>query len=259
MKRTILTAVAVLTAGLTGLLAQQAAAPAAGGKAPMAKSQPEVKAVQALNSAQDPDATIKAAEDLVTKYADTQYKEYALTREAQAYKDKRDNVNARVYGERVLEINPKSFMMELLVGEVITPNIKTTDLSPSYADEVAKVTQLFNDAIVNVTAASKMNPQQSDADWESGKKFIIAQAHSDLGMLARVEKKWDDAIKEYQVAIEGDPEQDAYVAYLAQSYLAAGKNADAVTTCDKLLAKPNLNPMIKQFVTNVKNAATPKK
>jgi tetratricopeptide (TPR) repeat protein len=253
MKRTILTAVVALTAGLTGLLAQQAAGQAAG-KAPMAKSQAELKAVQALNSAGDPDSTIKAAEDLVTKFADTQYKEYALTREAQAYKDKRDPVNAQVYGERVLEINPKSFLMELLVAEVITPSIKEHDLN--YPDEIAKVAKLCNDAIVNIQAASKINPQQSDADWEAGKKFLVAQAHNDLGTLARVQKHWDDAIKEYQLAIEGDPEQDAYAAYLAISYLGAGKNADSIATCDKILAKPNLNPTIKNFVTNVKNQAS---
>jgi tetratricopeptide (TPR) repeat protein len=252
MKRTILTVAILFTAGMTCLLAQQPAAPAAG-KVPMAKSQAELKAVQALNSAQAPDDVIKAAEDLLTKFADTEYKEYALTREAQAYKDKRDAVNAQVFGERVLQMNPKSFMTEMLVAEVITPNIKKNDLN--HDDEVAKVIHLLNDAIANVQAASKINPQQSDADWESGKKFIVAQAHSDLGTLARVERKWDDAIKEYKLALEGDPDQDAYAAYLAASYLAAGNSADAIATCDKLLAKPNLNPAIKQYATNVKTQA----
>jgi hypothetical protein len=42
----------------------------------------ELKAVQAIGNAPTPDDAIKAAEDLLTNYADTEYKEYALTMEA---------------------------------------------------------------------------------------------------------------------------------------------------------------------------------
>src|SRR6516164_2803958 len=49
------------------------------------KSRGEGTAVNAMLSAQDPDARIKASEDLLAKYADTSFKAYALYIEADAW------------------------------------------------------------------------------------------------------------------------------------------------------------------------------
>jgi tetratricopeptide (TPR) repeat protein len=251
MKRTILTGVLVMAAGLSGLWAQPVAVP-------KPKSAAETKAVQAITgAASDPDATIKACEELLTKYSDSDFKEFALTMEARAYQQKRDDVNAQIFGERVLQINPKSYMMELLVGEVIAPGIKDHDLDR--AEKLAKCDKLFNDAIENVKAAPKPNPQVSDADWANAQKFTAGEAHNGLGMLALIQKKYDDAIKEFQAALDNDPDQDAYATRLASAYLSAGKYPECIALCDKLLAKPNLHPQIKQVVTNIKTAAASKK
>jgi tetratricopeptide (TPR) repeat protein len=239
MKRSILTGIVVLTAGLSGLFAQ---AP------PKIKSNGERKAVIAIQTALQsgsPDAIVKAAEDLLNNYADSDYKEYALTMEAKAYQNKND---------RVLQINSKAYTMQLLIAEAITPNIKEHDLN--YADEIAKCTKLFNDAIENAKVAVKPNPQVSDADWENARKFAVAEAYNGLGMLATIDKKPDDAIKDFQLAVENDPEQDAFATRLANAYLTAGKKPEALALCDKLLAKPTLDPRIKSVVVSLKNAAS---
>lgn len=249
MKRTILTGIVVLTAGLSGLFAQ---APA-----PKIKSNGERKAVIAIQTAiqsGSPDAIIKASEDLLNNYADSDYKEYALTMEAKAYQGKNDLDNAQIFADRVLQINPKAYTMELLIAEAITPNIKAHDLN--YADEIAKCTKLFSDAIENAKVAVKPNPQISDADWEANKKFAQGEAYNGLGMLASIDKKGSEAIKDFQLAVENDPEQDAYATRLANAYLSGGKKAEALAICDKLLAKPTLDPRIKSVVTNLKNAAS---
>lgn len=244
MKRMILTGVVAMTAGLSGLMAQ-----------PKPKSNGERKAIIAIQSSTDPDAIIKASEELLTNYADSDFKEYALTMEAKAYQMKRDDDNAQVYADRVLQINPKAYTMQLLIAEAITPNIKEHDLN--YKEEVDKCYKLFNDAIENAKVAVKPNPQVSDADWEQAKKWAVAEAHNGLGMLASVQKgKGEDAIKEFQLAVDGDPDQDAYGTRLANAYLIAGKKTEAIAVCDKLLAKPNLHPQIKQVVTNIKTAAS---
>ena len=67
----------------------------------------------------NPDATIKAADDLLTKYADTTFKETALLQEANAYQQKGDADKAQIYGERVLEVNPKNFQAQLMLGELL--------------------------------------------------------------------------------------------------------------------------------------------
>jgi tetratricopeptide (TPR) repeat protein len=247
MKRMILTGVALLTAGLPGLFAQTPAQP-------KIKSNGERKAVMAIQSASDADSIIKAAEDLLNNYADSDYKEYALTMEAKAYQIKHDDDNAQVFAERVLQINPKVYTMELLVGEIITPNIKDHDLNR--ADEIAKAIKLFTSAIDDAKTAPKPNPKVTDAEWAQAQKYAVAEAHNGLGMIASIDKKPDDAVKEFQLAVEGDPDQDAYSARLANAYLVAGKKAEAIAICDKLLAKTDLHPTIRQVVTNIKNNAS---
>ena len=254
MKRTILTGVLVATAGFSGLLAQQPAEPAAP-KAPAVKkvTQEEQKAWDAVLKAADPDAAIKAAEELMTKFADTPYKEAALSAEAQAYKEKGDRDQAQVFAGRVLEVNPKNYAMELMLGEVIEGRMRNADLD--LKENVAKCTHLFNDAIDNVKVAVKPNPTIPDAEWPNDQKFLIAQAHYDLGILLLIQKKPDDAIKEFQQAIDGDPAQDAFVAQLAKAYSDANKFAECIAACDRLLAKPDLNARIKSYVTSIKNLA----
>lgn len=246
MKRTIFTGVLAVTAGLSGLMAQPA-------KGPTVKSPAEQQAVMAVQNALDPDSQIKAAEDLVTKFADTDFKEFAWSIEARAYQQKRDAVNAQVYGERVLAINPKSYLMEMLVAEIIVQNTKEHDLDR--AEKVTKSTKFFNEAIESCKAAAKPNPQIPDADWANAQKYTVAEAHNGLGMIAQNDKKWDEAIKEYRLATEGDPDQDAYATRLAAVLANAGKNDESIALCDKLLAKPNLHPQIKQVVTQIKTNA----
>src|SRR5262245_16399706 len=98
MKRIILAGALVLATGLRGLMGQQAGAGPGAAKGPAPKSEAGQTAVVALVQAQQagPDAMIKAAEELLTKFADTDFKEIALLFEAQAYKAKNDNPKAQI-------------------------------------------------------------------------------------------------------------------------------------------------------------------
>src|ERR1043166_3421562 len=75
MKKSILAGALFVGAGAFGLMAQapaQAPAQGAAPHQPTPKNQAEVTAIQALFAAQgNPDAIIKAADDLMTKFADT--------------------------------------------------------------------------------------------------------------------------------------------------------------------------------------------
>jgi tetratricopeptide (TPR) repeat protein len=270
MKRMILTGTLALAAGLTGLLAQQGkqapakgqgkqgeqAQPAQQGQAqliPGTKSVGESEALMALINAQgNPDATIKAAEELLTKYADTTFKETALLQEANAYQTKRDSTKAQLYAERVLEVNPKSFQATLMLGELISASTKENDLDKE--EKLTKATKYLNDTIENLKTAPKPNPQVTDAQWEEGKKFVTAEAHNGLGMIGIVRKKWDVAATEFKTAIDADP-QPAYQVRLAMAYQNLGKSGEAVAIVDKLLADPQLHPAIKQVAEGIKASA----
>jgi len=261
MKRIMLTGMLALATGLTCLVAQQPAAQApapAGPKPPAPKSPAEAKALQDLFATMqsgNQDAIIKGADDLLSKFADTEFKETVLMIEAQAYKQKGDNIKAQIVGERVLEVNPKNFQTTLMMGEILAQSTRENDLDKE--EKLSKAEKYLNDTIENIKAALKPNPQLSDEQWADGKKYITAEAHNGLGMVALTRKKYDVAITEFKTAVDADP-QAAYSVRLASAYQQAGKNQEALEICDKLLADPQLHPQIKAVAMNVKAAASKK-
>jgi tetratricopeptide (TPR) repeat protein len=254
-----------------GQAAQPGQAAPAAPAGPRPKSPEEQTAVQALmtaRSAQNADAIIKAAEDLVTKFPDSDFKEAALTLEAVAYEMKNDPVNEQVTWGRVLEVNPQSIAANLKMGGLVAK--QTQDNALDRDEELAKGEKYLNTAMAVLKtqmAANAANPQAV-----ASLKMNDAEAHESMGLIdiirARVNKdadpkKFDPAIKEMRAAADEDP-QDTYVFRVAYTLELAGQHAEAVDITAKLLAKPEcsatvttgcMNPVLKPYVTNVHNAA----
>lgn len=253
MIRIIVTGLMAL-AGIGSLGAQQK------GMVQGAKSQGESDAVMALMQAANggaPDAVIKAADDLVTKYADTTFKEIALYLEATAYQRKNDHDKAQIYCERVLDINPKNYQAELMLGEILATGTRENDLDKE--EKLTRAAKLLNDSIATVQSAAKPNPQLTDAQWDEGKKQLAGEAHNDLGLVDLSRKQYPEAAAEFKTANDMDP-QPTYAVREASALQSAGKNDEALAICDKLLADPNLHPMIKNVAETVKkNAQAAKK
>jgi len=245
MKRITLAGILILAAGASSLMAQKPPAP---------KSQKELDAVKALFAATQtgPDQTIAAAEALITGFADTEFKETALFFEARSYQQKNDLVKAQVYGERVLEVNPKNYQTTLLMGEVMAQTTRENDLDKE--EKLAKAETYLNDTIVNLKAAVKQNPQMPDKDWDDFKQQMTAEAHSGLGLCALTRKKYDVAVTEFKTASDMDP-QPAYQVRQASALQSQGKNDEAIALCDKLLADAQLHPAIKNVTQGVRAAA----
>lgn len=234
----------------TALLAQAPPPKAATGKNAPKISKGERAAVQALLSAQTDDDRIKAAEDLVTKYADTPYKSFALFAEAQAYQQKGDNAKAIVFCEDALTADPKNYDADQLMANVIAGTTKDTDLDKD--QKIAKATKAANDALATVKTAEKPNLfVLSDADFEKLKNQVAAEAWQALGTLAYDQKKMDEAIKDYQTGLDLSPDP-LLMLRTERAMTSLGKFDDAMAMCDKVIASPDAQPQLKTIAENDK-------
>ena len=200
---------------------------------------------------QSPDATVKAAEDLLVKFADTEYKEVALLLEADAYQQKGDYVNAEITDQRVLEAYPKNPQAAMQLGELIVQHVGENDLDKE--EQLSKRKRLSTRRWR--TSTPSRLPGMPDAQWAENKKYTQAEIQNDLGLVAMQRKKFDAAVAEFKLAMDGDP-QPAYQVRLALAYQKTGKNDEALAICDKLLADPQLHPAIRQVAQGVKTMAT---
>lgn len=229
-------------AGTFGLPAQQPQGPAP-------KSKGEAEAVMELQKAiqaNDSDALIKAADNLVTKYADTEFKAVALQLATMAYQQKNDVTKMTVYAERTLEADPKNYTVMLLLAQSTAQQTRENDLDKD--EKLASAEKYANSAMELLKTAPKPNPQITDEQWEAGKKTFVAQAHEALGLVATVRKKYDVAVNEFKVAVETPPEPDPRaMVLLGRAYNQAKMYDASIAVLDKVMAMPDAHPQIKQF------------
>ena len=216
------------------------------------KSKAEGEAYNAMAGAKTPDERIKAADALLAKYKDTEFKAIALEQTGEAYEQKGDSVNAIIYGNRSLEADPKYFLAMLLVARQTAQSTHENDLDKD--DKIKRTTKMANDAIAVLNGASKMNPQMTDEQWAGIKKELIAEAHSSLGVVAVTDKKYDAAINEFRTSLDNNPDPVTMIR-LGNTYNRAGKPDDAIATLDKALATPGLPDNVKKFATDEKNVS----
>src|SRR5881275_2727825 len=97
-------------------------------KQPQPKSQKELDAVKAVFEAQTPDARITAAENLLLKFADTEFKPIALYLEAASYEQKNDFEKMVIFAERTIEADPKNYASMLMLAGGIAKRARENDL-----------------------------------------------------------------------------------------------------------------------------------
>jgi tetratricopeptide (TPR) repeat protein len=259
MTRIVLTlAGALLVAAILPLAAQQPQASQASSspvaKQPQAKSQAEMQAVMAVFQAPDPDGRIKAAEALLSKYADTEFKAVALQVAAMSAQEKRDSEKAIVYAERALEADPKNFQAMILLAAEFAQRTREHDLDKE--EKLAKAEKYANDALAALKTAPRPRPDITDEQWEGAKKDVASEAHAALGVSALVRKKYDVAVTEFKnsISVAANPDPATKVR-LGAALNNAGKHDEAITVLDALMSDAQLNPVIRQFAQQEKLAA----
>jgi len=252
MKRIILTGILAIGTGATCLMAQ---APPAGQKGPAPKSKGEVEALQALQAAGgDPDKSIAAAENLITKFADTDFKSIALYIEADAYQRKGDWDHMLIYAERVLEADPKDFRATLMLANYYATRTRENDLDRE--EKLGKAEKYANQVIEMMKTAPKPNPQITDEQWADARKDTTAEAYNAIGLANLTRKKYDAAAAAFKSAVDANSRPEpAYMVRQASALQSAGKNDEAIALCDKVMAIADVHPQIKQVATQIRAAA----
>jgi tetratricopeptide (TPR) repeat protein len=247
MKKSIL--VAALIALVCGVFAAAEQAPKT--KPPQPKSKGELEAIQTMFNAQDPDTRIAAAENLITKYADTEFKGVALLLAAMSCQQKNDVVKMMVYAERTLEADPVNYNAMLMLASATAQRTREFDLDRE--EKLGQAEKNAKKAIELIAAAVKPNPTITDEQWEAAKKDMTSQAHEALGMAQSVRKKYDLAIAEFKLSVEGaaNPDPATYLR-LGDALHQSGKYDEAVAAFDKVMANANAVPQLKQLAQSLR-------
>jgi tetratricopeptide (TPR) repeat protein len=246
--RSLLRAAGALVLAGSLLLAQKPA------KQPQAKSQKEVDAINAIFNTQDPDGRIAAAESLLTKFADTEFKAIALQLAADAAMRKNDFEKMVIYSERTIEADPQNYGAMLMLATGTAQKTREFDLDKE--EKLQKAEKYAKRAMEIIPTAPKPRPDVTDEQWTGAKNDAMGQAHEALGLVAMVRKKYDVAVTEFKTSTEITPSPDpATQVRLAAAYDLNGNPDAAIAVLDKLLATPDLNAQIKQVAQNERATA----
>jgi tetratricopeptide (TPR) repeat protein len=253
MKRYSLLASLLLAALLTSgaAFAQQkgaAAAPAAPAKGLSPKSQAEAQAVNAVIQAQtqSPDEMIKAVDALISKFADTAYKSFALELAAEAYQKKGDNAKAIVYGEQALQADPKNYDADNLLANITAATTRDTDLDKE--EKLARADKYAHDAIDTLEKDGKppLFANMNDEQWSKTKAGSEALSYQALGTVALTRKKTDEAVADFQKGIDLNPDPVLMIR-AGRALLAAKKPDEAITYFEKVMNSPDAPAQIKSI------------
>lgn len=241
----------IVTAALAAFCSTSLFAQTANPKTPQVKSQKEGLAVQAVFSAPDPDGRIAAAKDLITKFADTQFKALAMYIAAEMSLAKNDTDNAVLFAEQVLDADPKFYAAMLQISQVLASRTREFDLDKE--EKLTRADKYANEALGLIDQSVKMNPQMTDEQFDGVKKDFKYKSHEVLAMTATVRKKYDVCITEFTTALGlGIPADPATYVRMGECQTMSKKYDDAIVSYDKALADANAVPAVKKAATDMK-------
>jgi cytochrome c-type biogenesis protein CcmH/NrfG len=222
------------------------------------KSQKEAEALQAVMAAKNPDDQVKAIENVLTNFADTEYKIALLQVAMQLESQKGDLAQITFYAERLLDADPKNaFAFVTLAGETAR---RTRENDLDKEEQLTKVNKWAKAGIEAAKTLPKPRPDMTDDQLEALRKDLQSQAYVAMGMAATLRKKNDDAITNYKqaAAVAATPDSTIWVR-LGQAYMDSGKFDDAGAAFDKALSDPTAPEQVKQIAQAKKTESTTKK
>jgi tetratricopeptide (TPR) repeat protein len=224
------------------------AEPAKEATKPRPKSPKELEALRAVQDAQTPGQQLQAIENVLTNFADTEFKVMLLQTAMQIEQRKDDFAQLLFYGERLLNADPKGAFALVTMASETARHTRPFDLDKE--QKLAKVDQL---AKAGLEAAKVMQ-------WEAAKRDFESQAYEAMGQAAALRQKYDEAIADYKQSISVAATPNAVLwTRLGQAYEDTGKLDDASDAFDKALATPNISPAVKSVAQAKKDEVAKRK
>ncbi len=222
-----------------------------GQKDPAPKSPKEAEALQAIQKATTADDQIKAIENVLTNFADTEFKVFLLQSAMQLSENKGDLAQITTYAERTLEADPKNVYAEVTLASEIASHTREFDLDKE--EKLAKADKYAKAALSDVKTFPKQSSKITDEQWDKERKNLTGQAYAAEGLMAMARKKYDDAVTQFKASVDASGVPDPNTTFrLGEAYLKAGKTDDAIATFDKVIAMPDASPQVKQYATTRK-------
>jgi tetratricopeptide (TPR) repeat protein len=216
----------------------------------------EAEAINAMfqSQAKSPDEQIAASEELLTKFADTAYKAFALELEAEAYQKKGDNAKAIVFGEQALGADPKNYDADNLLANVLAATTRDTDLDKE--EKLTKADKYAHDAMAALDAGKPpLFAKATDEAWARTKAGAQEQAWQALGLIALDRKKTDDAIADFQKGLDALPDPLLMIR-LGRALYTAKKYDDAIGWDQKVMDSADAPAQYKSIAQADKARAT---
>jgi tetratricopeptide (TPR) repeat protein len=223
---------------------------------PGPKSKAEETAVRAVfqSQAQSPDDQIAACEALISKFADTDYKGFALELEAEAYQKKGDAAKAIFYGETALGADPKNYDADNLLANVYAATTKDTDLDKN--DKLSKAEKYAHDSLDALNAGKPaIFATAPDDAWNKTKAGATEQAWQALGIVAQVRKNYDEAIKDFQTGLEANNDPLLRIR-LGRAFFLEKKFDEAIAEDQKVIDSADAIAQYKKIATDDKQRFT---
>jgi tetratricopeptide (TPR) repeat protein len=216
-----------------------------------AKSKKEIEAINAVNAATTVDARIQAIDNVLTNFADTEFKPVLLQMALDLVVQKGDLAQITTWAQRVLDADPKN--ADALVTLAAETARRTREFDLDKDEKLAKVEKWAKDGIESAKTMPKPQATMTDQQLETMRKDFEAQGYVALGMSDSVKKKYDDAIGNYKqaTAIAVTPDPTAWVR-LGQAYEDAHKWDEASDAFDKAANLPNASAQVKTIAQNKK-------
>lgn len=266
MKKAFLVAAAATAVTLTGwaqqpqqpqqppAAGQAAAAPASTSpvaKQPQPKSQAEVQALQDLFQAPDPDARIKAADEFVVKFPDSEFKGFALMMAAEMSRQKNDHDKAIIYAERAIEADPQNYMAMLIASNELALTTREHDLDRE--EKLKKAEKYANGALEILKTAPRPRADVTDEQWAAAKtEQFVPEAMLALGLAQMARKNCDSALDLMGKSVVGANPDPAKQLRLADANARCGKVDAAIAGFDKVIARADVPADFKAFAEKEK-------